>query len=300
MGQSGFDVLLVRKSGPVQSMTFKSWWFVLFFLLIILMIAAIAAGGYFIYLQHGVIKNLSEDTHQMRLRVERLETQVLNEETRQALANGRTPSPAPMAKRAPQKPPEPEKPAPKTTRPPAKSAASDLLQNRPEMIQASASQARPQPKAEPEKPQVDEDDDDAQKADSAEDDEADDILSGEPSKSNRVVINRLSYSRKGKNLTIRFRVSNKRKPKDPAIGYATVVLRGKRAKKVWVEAWPPMRLTPLGRPVNYRRGTPFSVKYYRRVRARFSLDDKKFELMEILVYDRKGRLMLVHKSQLKL
>ena len=57
-----------------------------------------------------------------------------------------------------------------------------------------------------------------------------------------------------------------------------------------------MRLSPLGRPINYRRGTPFSVQYHRPLKAMFPLGDKKLDQLEFLVYSREGNLILVHKG----
>ena len=95
-------------------------------------------------------------------------------------------------------------------------------------------------------------------------------------------------------MSIRYEVVNLREPNDPAMGYTTVIMRGKQAGKVWVESYPRMKLTILGRPVNYRRGVPFSLKRYRRVEAKFQLKGKDFNRMEILVHSKEGKLVLVH------
>jgi hypothetical protein len=55
-----------------------------------------------------------------------------------------------------------------------------------------------------------------------------------------------------------------------------------------------MRLSALGRPQNYRRGTPFSVQRYRKVKARVAaMADKKFERLEFVIYNRQGDLVMV-------
>jgi hypothetical protein len=298
VGQSGFDVVLVRKSGPVQSMTFKSWWLYLLFIMLTLMIAGLAAGGYLLYLQQEVIGNLSEDTRQMQLRVERLETLAQKEETRQALAQaGVDEQPANKT---------PQKQAPKIL-PPKKEPDQPIVPVRPELApSAGQNDNAPPPELEQDAEDGAEDQDAAasETTPQAGADQAQTVqppeVQDEPTTSDRVAIRNLNYRRAGKRLIVRFRVANARKPNDPAIGYATVVLRGQRARKVWVEAWPPMRLTPLGRPENYRRGTPFSVQHYRRVTAKFRIDDKKFKRMEIVVYSRNGKLLLVHALDLKL
>ncbi len=124
------------------------------------------------------------------------------------------------------------------------------------------------------------------------------VLPPEPKTSDRVAINNVTLGTRGGELRVVFDVTNQRDPSDPAMGYVTVVARAQRAGKPWIEAWPPMRLSPLGRPLNYRRGTPFSVQRYRRLRASFAKGDKKFELIEFLVYSREGELILVHTKNL--
>ena len=120
----------------------------------------------------------------------------------------------------------------------------------------------------------------------------------EPKVSEHVKITNVNLKKRGGEINIVFDVTNQHDSSDPAMGYVTVVARAQRAGKPWIEAWPPMRLSPLGRPLNYRRGTPFSVQRYRRLKASFAQGDKQFERLEFLIYSRDGQLIMVHELEL--
>jgi hypothetical protein len=119
-------------------------------------------------------------------------------------------------------------------------------------------------------------------------------LAGEPTNSSRISIRNIEQKTEAGDLVVTFEMINERDFGDPAMGYITVVARGTRQGKPWIEAWPPMRLSALGRPQNYRRGTPFSVQRYRKVKARVAaMADKKFERLEFVIYNRQGDLVMV-------
>jgi hypothetical protein len=119
-------------------------------------------------------------------------------------------------------------------------------------------------------------------------------LADEPQSSDRLSIKNIEQRLEGGELVVSFDLVNEREPREPAMGYIALVVRGQRQGKAWFEAWPPMRLNTQGRPQNFHRGTPFSVQRYRRVLARVaSLDDKKFESLEFVVYSRQGSLVMV-------
>ncbi len=269
------EILLVRKSGPVQSMTFRTWWIYFLFMLLILMLLGLGAGSYILYRQQRTLRDLAEDTHLLMLRTERLEALVQEQETRTLLAQeaarqAAAQKPVPKAA-APAKPkPQPPAPAPKATKPAPPPPPPAPPAPKP------APAAKPQPAA-------------------AKSPEAELV---EPTSSDVVAIRDIKVRRRGGELLVYFNVTNKRPPSEKAVGYATLVMRGTRGGKPWIEAWPPMRLSPLGRPLNYRRGTPFSVQYRRPLKATFVVADKKFERMEFLVYSRKGELILVHSLPL--
>lgn len=246
MGEGGFDVVLVRKSGPVQNVKFRSWWIYFLFLVLMVMVAGMVAGAYLLYGQQEVLVNLSEDTRLLMLRTERLESLVQEQETRDLLAQ----------------------------------QAED---ERKEAAAKSKAKSAPKP---------------AEEAKAKEPEPAKPILPPEPTVSDRVKISNVNVQKRGGDLSVVFDVTNQQDPNDPAMGYVTVVARAQRAGKPWIEAWPPMRLTPLGRPLNYRRGTPFSVQRYRRLRASFAKGDKHFERLEFLVYSREGQLVLVYDEDL--
>ena len=86
MGEGGFDVVLVRKSGPVQTMKFRSWWLYFLFFAMLLMVLGLGAGSYLLYTQQRALLELSEDTRLLMLRAERLESLAQEQETRELLA----------------------------------------------------------------------------------------------------------------------------------------------------------------------------------------------------------------------
>ncbi len=249
MGEGGFDVVLVRKSGPVQNVKFRSWWLYFLFLVMLTMVAGLGAGAYLLYGQQQVLVSLSEDTRLLMLRAERLESLVQEQETRALLAH-----------QAEEERREAEAAAKAKTTPKAAAAA-------------EAAKAEEAAAAKP-------------------------TLPPEPKVAEHVKISNVKVKGRGGDLSVVFDVANQHDPSDPAMGYVTVVARAQRAGKPWIEAWPPMRLSPLGRPLNYRRGTPFSVQRYRRLRASFAKGDKNFERLEFLVYSRDGQLVMVHDEEL--
>ena len=265
MGEKDMDIVLVRKSGPVQSMKFKPWWMYFLFLVLVLMLAGLGAGSYLLYYQQQALKAIAEDTRLLMLRAERLEALVQEQETRALLA---------------QQSEEEAAPVPGAASPPRKSPAGEGKKAAAAPSAKPAAESKPKPQTQPQtKP--------AQAA-----------IPPEPTSSDLVGVKLVKVRRQGSELKVIFDVTNRRDPANPAVGYVTVVLRAQRAGRPWIEAWPPMRLTPLGRPINYRRGTPFSVQRYRRLRANFAIGDKVFERLEFLVYSREGELLLVSRRDL--
>ncbi len=250
MGEGGFDVVLVRKTGPVQTMKFRSWWVHLLLFVMLIMVAGLGAGAYLLYVQQKALIDMSEDTRLLMLRAERLESLVQEQETR-----------ALLAQQADDERKEAEAAARAKVAPKEAAAAAE---------KAKAAAAK------------------AEKT----------VLPPEPKTSEHMVIANVDVKSRGGEVSVVFDVTNQHDPADPAMGYVTVVARAHRAGKPWIEAWPPMRLSPLGRPLNYRRGTPFSVQRYRRLKASFAAGDKKFERIEFLIYSREGRLILVHDVSL--
>ncbi|MGD9125477.1 MAG: hypothetical protein PVG60_10300 [Desulfarculaceae bacterium] len=270
MGQGGIDVVLVRKSGPVQTMTFKTWWIYFLFLVLVLMLIGLGAGSYLLHRQQLSLSALSDDMRLMMLRTERLEALVQEQETREVLAlqTAAEKAAAEAAAKAQGKPQPKSKPkateAAKAEAAPPSSAAP----------KAKAEEAPPTSETKEKPPEI------AAKA--------------EPKDSDEVEIRNINRKVSGGKMEISFQVANKQEPSDQAMGYVSVVARGKRGKKPWIEAWPPQRLTPLGRPLNYRRGTPFSVQRYRSMKASFDVNDKEFNRLEFVVFSRQGELLLVH------
>lgn len=291
------EVVLVRKSGPVATMSFKAWWIYFLFLVLALMLVGLGAGTYLFLRQHQALSELAQDTHLLILRTERLES-LVQEQTDRDLMVAQTSPPAAQAQ---------PKPAPNTaqqpkTPPNAKqnnnSATKQAVSPKPTTSKEASPTTKPEeskPNPKPDGQEKAAENDAAQpvkQPKQASEPEEDEL--SEPTISEDVLIKDVKMKSGAAKLSINFKVANKKAPEGKAMGYTTVVLRGARDGKAWVEAWPPMKLTPLGRPVNYRRGMPFSVQYHRPLKAVFSKDDKDFERLEFLVYSREGKLELVH------
>ena len=269
MGESSFDVVVVRKSGPVHSMRFRGWWIYLMLLIMLVMVTGLGFSAYLIYQQQRHLVNLGNDTRLLMLRAERLESLVQEQETRELLALQAAQEQAELARekaeKEKKKPGEAEKPKDKPSAKGGETPAKPAIET-----------AAPAPAEVAAAPQAVE-------------------TPPEPEASDWVDVNDLNLERKGAEMVVRFKVQNK-KNTELAAGYVTVLLKGTRNGKPWNETWPAMRLTPQQRPKNFRRGSPFSVQNYRTVQARFVVGRKQFENLEILLYSRDGKLSLVRKK----
>lgn len=254
MAQDGIDLVVVRKSGPVQSMSIKTWWIYLVLGAVLFMLPLVGVGAWVVYRQSGALNDLLDETRLLQLRAERLESLVQEQETRDILTQQTMEEKTGLDRAR------------------GKSGAASSSD------QAMAEEARREVSAL-----------DRKAAEAA--------LAGEPTSSGRLSIRNIEQKIESGDLVVSFEMINERDFGDPAMGYITVVARGARQGKPWIEAWPPMRLSTLGRPQNYRRGTPFSVQRYRKVKARVAaLADKKFERLEFVIYNRQGDLIMVHNE----
>lgn len=254
MGQGGFDVVVVKKSGPVLSMNVKGWWLYVAMGILVLSLPLLLVGGWLMWKQHNLVLDLVEESRLLALRSERLEALVQEQENRDILASFDDRLDISDRKKG------------------GKPAAAG--QNAPPAMADAGDDGRPViPLAEK---------------------EAKAALSGEPVSSDKISIRGIEQKTEGGDLVVGFELTNPRESGEPIMGYITVVARGLRQGKPWIESWPPMRLTALGRPQNYRRGTPFSVQRYRKVKARVAaVADKKFERLEFVVYSRQGDMIMV-------
>jgi hypothetical protein len=231
LAANDFEILVVRKSGPVQNMTIKKWW-ISFVLIVVLLIAAVlAVGSYMFYRQYVLVEKILDDNRLLGLRTERLEGLMLEQETREILLSQQTQSRGRSSSPPPELPPSSGEDAPDAVNEPSTSAVLSI----------------------------------------------------------RDMEQRIEQG----NLYISFDIVNKQ-DNEPAVGYIAVVVHGSReGNPNWVEAWPPMRLNASGRPEQYRRGTPFSLQYFRTIRAQIATADKTFTRIELLLYSRQGELILV-------
>lgn len=244
MSKRGFDVLLVRKTGPVRSLSMSSGWLYLLMVVLVVMVGDLGASSYLVYRQQLQLSDLADDSRLLMLRAERLKSLVQEQETRDILSQ---------------------------------QTAEDRATSLPGKGKSAAT---PSPSSQ--------DDGEAVEPSGQ-------LPPGEePQSSDRLSIKNIEQRLEGGELGVSFDLVNEREPRDPAVGYIALVVCGQRQGKPWLEAWPTMRLSAMGRPQNYHRGTPFSVQRYRRVLARVaSLEDKKFESLEFVVYSRQGNLVMV-------
>jgi len=294
-----FNILLVRKDGPVQPLQLGSWAIYALLALLLLALVGMGVGGYLFYRQHLILNKLLKDTRRLTLSTQGLERMLSEQDgwprPRMApppLASrpAPAPTPKPAAKPAPRpsaapaaKPagvPAPQSkaaPPPQQERPAQPAAASPP----PPPASAATAKAAPRPAGE-------------QRPEPVQGAAAQD-LEPESDSASWVEVRNVQQSRSGGSLVVRFEVANKQEPQDQADGYLFLILRGQRRGSPWLEAWPPTRLTPLGRPENYKRGAPFSVRRYRALKARFAIADKHLEQLEFIIYDRQGELVLVQR-----
>ncbi|WP_043814171.1 hypothetical protein [Desulfarculus baarsii] len=114
----------------------------------------------------------------------------------------------------------------------------------------------------------------------------------DPTESEVIALSNISRQIEGGEMVVNYAITNKLDDGDRAEGYIMVVAHGQRRGKPWLESRPPMRLSALGRPINYRRATPFAIQRYRQLTARFSTADSKFDRLEFFIYSRRGQLLL--------
>ena len=271
MAKGGMEVVLVQKSGPVRSMCFKAWWIYFFAGLMIVFLGGLIGCGILLYQQYEKSAQLAKENHNLLVRLEKLEKPAKTANIRNAPIkqnkNPKAPTPAPNSK------PDHSKTQKDGAKAPAKTSQSKSVAAAAQSGQdGSASIGGLTPEDEPH----------------------DGILQAEPKKSSQIEIRKLTKKSSKGRLRIKCEVANLHKANDPAVGYATVIMRGKRAGKTWIESYPRMKLSLLGRPVNFRRGIPFSIKRYRTIEAKFQVKGKKFDRIEIVVYSKDGNLILAH------
>ena len=293
MGRDNMELVLVRKNGPIQSMKFRVWWIYFLFMILAALFMGLGATTYLLYRQHKAIRILAEDSQLMLLRTERLESLVQDQEIKQILAQQKAeqelaPTASEKSAKASAKPEEPEK---KAAQAKAKDKSEEKAKEEPDPAAKSAKSSEIQLPASPatEKPET--------KPALAEKAQSPAPLN-EPTSSDVVGIKDISIDKKDGKLYLRYKVANAKAPEGKAVGYTTVIARGERAGKPWIEASPPMRLSPLGRPLNYKRGVPFSVQYHRPIKATFVLNDKKLDRLEFLVHSRDGQVLLLKTKDL--
>ncbi len=110
MGREDFEIVVIRKSGPTQSMKIKGWWITMLLVLALLTGATLGIGAFILYRQYWVVTEIAEDTRLLMFRTERLEALVQEQETRELLVSQQnqparhTPPPLPQTQTAPSQP----------------------------------------------------------------------------------------------------------------------------------------------------------------------------------------------------
>lgn len=246
----------------MRAMRLGPWLIYLALLLLALTVSALAVGGYFLYRQNQALDNIVKDNRRLRLAAQNLETIVRGLQDR-AFLSGMPPDAPPPPH------PEPPPPRPLATPQPEKAAS------------PSASEGVEEEKT---------------KENGASTPHEAEAVEPWPTSADWMEVRKVSLKKSGRDLLVYFDIANKLAGKQAAEGYATVLLRSDRRGDPWVEAWPPARLTPLGRPENPKKGARFSVQKEKRFRARFVLVDKKVEAVEFLIFNEQGELALLMRE----
>lgn len=108
-----------------------------------------------------------------------------------------------------------------------------------------------------------------------------------------VGIEELKVKRDRSTIDVTFRVVNRQSNEEPIGGYIFMLasIRDSDRSEVWVYPSSPLK---DGLPINYRRGQRFFIQRFKSMSSKYTLSrstDKPL-LLEILVYDRDGELIL--------
>lgn len=275
-------------------MRFGPWVIYLLVVLLLLTLAGLGAGGYVFYRQHLALERLVKDTRRLRLSTQGLES-MLAERAGWSPPGAAPPPPeappapkpatkAKAAARSDKPPPDAARSTPPTTSPPPPAAAPPEASDAASAVSEKSADSKPGSSA-PEKAA-----EEPAQASAAQN------LEPEPESSDWVTVRNIQQKKVGNTLVVSFQVASKQEGKKQVEGYVSVILRGERHGSPWLEAWPPARLTLLGRPQNYKRGAPFSVRRYRTMKARFAVVDKDLQRLEFLIYDQQGELAMVLRT----
>ncbi|MBU1156159.1 MAG: hypothetical protein KJ921_09920 [Proteobacteria bacterium] len=269
MARQKIDVLLVRKDAPVQTMRLGPWLLYVVILLMVLTLAALGGGGYLLYQQNQALSEIVKDNKRLRLSAQNLETIVRSLQDRAFLANmtgdGSPPPPPPPPRQKPVPPPPAPAPVVKTPQAPSGQTADNDAKAKENGEASTPKEAQ--------------------------------AVEPWPTSADWVEVRKVKLTKSGRDLLVYFDIANKREYKHLAQGYATVLLRSERKGAPWVEAWPPTRLTPLGRPEDPKKGAHFAVQRFKRFRARFVLVDKDVEAVEFLIFNEQGELALLVREE---
>ncbi len=108
-----------------------------------------------------------------------------------------------------------------------------------------------------------------------------------------VDIEELSVNRDRSTINVNFRIVNKQLNEEPIGGYIFVLVRIKDSgqSEVWVYPSSPLK---DGLPVDYRSGQRFLIQRYKTISSKYSISKStnKPLILEIMVYDRNGKLIL--------
>jgi len=108
-----------------------------------------------------------------------------------------------------------------------------------------------------------------------------------------VEINDLTVKRNRSALQLDFKLINTQPQEEPIGGYIFVLasLKGSERSEVWVY---PNATLKNGRPIDYKLGQRFFIQRFRSITGNYTLNKAIDDpiILEILVYDRNGRLIL--------
>jgi len=108
-----------------------------------------------------------------------------------------------------------------------------------------------------------------------------------------VDIEDLKVKRDRSNISADFKIVNKQSENEPIGGYVFIIARIKDVKELEASSYPSSPFKD-GQPVNYKNGLRFFIQRFKTISSTFTLSksiDKPI-ILEILVYDRDGKLIL--------
>jgi len=110
----------------------------------------------------------------------------------------------------------------------------------------------------------------------------------------------LSIREENSTLKLEFKLVNTKEDNDPINGYVHIIASNSPSSSFQQWSYPngPIK---NGLPVNYRRGQPFIIRYFKTIEGEHPLNSKGEtpSLIKIIVYNRSGKLLLIKEFEVE-